>query len=173
MRKIKSNFFISLDGVVESPDQWHFPYFDDEMGAAVSAGFATADALLMGRVLYNEWAAYWPEHADEPFGDVMNSIKKYVVSNSLQAAEWQNSEIISGDVAQKLTDVKAPGRWRHRHIRQPHHRPLAAAQGACLTSSTCSYTRSSSATAWLGSFRRTSRASPSSYGAHKTSRPAC
>ena len=38
MRKIKSHFFISLDGVVESPDQWHFPYFDDEMGAAVGAG---------------------------------------------------------------------------------------------------------------------------------------
>jgi dihydrofolate reductase len=96
MRKIKSNFFISLDGVVESPDKWHFPYFDDEMGAAV-----------MGRVLYDEWAAYWPEHADEPFGDVMNSMKKYVVSNSLQAAEWQNSEIVSGDVAQRLADIKA------------------------------------------------------------------
>lgn len=65
-----------------------FPYFDDGMGAA--AGFATADALLMGRVLYDQWAAYWPEHADEPYGDVMNSIKKYVVSNSLQA-EWRNS----------------------------------------------------------------------------------
>lgn len=107
MRKIKSYFFISLDGVVESPEKWHFPYFDEEMGAAVGAGFATADALLMDRVLYDEWAAYWPEHADEPFGDVMNSIKKYVVSNSLQAAEWQNSAIISGDVAQKLTDIKA------------------------------------------------------------------
>jgi dihydrofolate reductase len=107
VRKIKSNFFISLDGVVESPDKWHFPYFDDEMGAAVGAGFATVDALLMGRVLYDEWAAYWPDHADEPFGDVMNSMKKYVVSNSLQAAEWQNTEIISGDVAQKLTDIKA------------------------------------------------------------------
>ena len=58
MRKIKSNSFISLDGVVESPDKWHFTYFDDEMGAAVGAGFATADALLMGRGLYNEWAAY-------------------------------------------------------------------------------------------------------------------
>jgi dihydrofolate reductase len=107
VRKIKSNFFISLDGVVESPDKWHFAYFDDEMGAAVGAGFATADAMLMGRVLYDEWAAYWPEHADDPFGDVMNSMKKYVVSNSLQTAEWQNSEIISGDVAQKLTDIKA------------------------------------------------------------------
>jgi dihydrofolate reductase len=107
VRKIKSYFFISLDGVVESPDKWHFPYFDDEMGAAVGAGFATADALLMGRVLYEEWAVYWPEHADEPFGDVMNSIKKYVVSNSLHTAEWQNSEIITGGVAQKLSDIKA------------------------------------------------------------------
>jgi dihydrofolate reductase len=106
VRRIKSYFFVSLDGVVESPDRWHFPYFDEEMGNAVGAGFATADALLMGRVLYEEWAAYWPEHADEPFGDVMNSIKKYVVSSSLQAAEWQNSELVSGDVAQKLTDIK-------------------------------------------------------------------
>ncbi|HYY64570.1 MAG TPA: dihydrofolate reductase family protein [Gaiellaceae bacterium] len=106
MRKIKSYFFISLDGVVESSDKWHFPYFDDEMGTAVGAGFATADALLMGRVLYEEWAAYWPEHADEPFGDVMNSIKKYVVSHSPQAAEWQNSEIVSGDVAGKLAKIK-------------------------------------------------------------------
>jgi dihydrofolate reductase len=107
VRKIKSNFFISLDGVVESPDKWHFPYFDEEMGAAVSAGFATADAMLMGRVLYDEWAAFWPEHADEPFGDVINSMKKYVLSNSLSAAEWQNTELISGDAAAKLTEVKA------------------------------------------------------------------
>ena len=107
MRKIKSNFFIALDGVVESPDQWHFPYFDDEMGAAVGAGFATTDAMLMGRVLYDEWSAYWPEHADDPFGDVMNSMKKYVVSNSLATAEWQNTEVLSGDVAGKLAAIKA------------------------------------------------------------------
>ena len=107
MRKIKSNFFISLDGVVESPDEWHFPYFDDEMGEAVGAGFATTDAMLMGRVHYEQSAAYWPEHADEDFGDVMNSMKKYVVSNSLETAEWENTEIVSGDVASKLTDLKA------------------------------------------------------------------
>jgi dihydrofolate reductase len=107
MRKIKSNFFISLDGVVEAPDRWHFPYFDDEMGAMIGAGFATTGAMLMGRVLYEEWAAYWPEHADAPLGDVMNSMKKYVVSDSLRAAEWQNSELISGDVAQRLRDLKS------------------------------------------------------------------
>jgi dihydrofolate reductase len=107
MRKIKSNFFISLDGVVESPDKWHFPYFNDQMGAAVGAGFDTADAVLMGRVLYEEWAAYWPDHADEPFGDVINSSKKYVLSNALTSAEWQNTEILSGDVASKLAELKA------------------------------------------------------------------
>ena len=128
MRKIKSNFFISLDGVVESPDKWHFPYFDDEMGAAVGAGFATADAMLMGRVLYEEWAAYWPEHADEPFGDVMNSMKKYVVSSSLQAAEWQNTEVVSGDVAQKLTRSR-PRKAATSRCPERHHRPLAAARG--------------------------------------------
>ncbi|MBV9917334.1 MAG: dihydrofolate reductase family protein [Solirubrobacterales bacterium] len=62
--------------------------------------------MLTGRVLYNEWAAYWPEHADEPFGDVMNSMQKYVLSNSLPTAKWQNTELISGDVASKLT-IKA------------------------------------------------------------------
>jgi dihydrofolate reductase len=107
MRKIKSNFFISLDGVVESPDKWHFPYFNDEMGAAVGAGFSTADAVLMGRVLYEEWAAYWPQNADQPFGDVINDIQKYVVSNSLQQAEWQNTEVLSGDAAGKLKELKA------------------------------------------------------------------
>jgi len=107
MRKIKSNFFISLDGVVESPDKWHFPYFDDEMGAAIGAGAANVAAYLMGRVLYEEWAAYWPEHADEPFGDLLNKTKKYVVSNTLTSAEWENSEILSGDVASKIAELKA------------------------------------------------------------------
>jgi dihydrofolate reductase len=107
VRKIKSNFFISLDGVVESPDKWHFPYFDDQMGAAVGAAAEGVDAYLMGRVLYDEWAAYWPEHADEPFGDVLNATKKYVVSNTLTSAEWENSEILSGDVASKLAELKA------------------------------------------------------------------
>jgi dihydrofolate reductase len=108
MSKIKSNFFISLDGVVEAPDKWHFPYFNDQMGAAIGAGAAGVGAYLMGRVLYEEWAAYWPEHADEPFGDVLNVTKKYVVSNTLTSAEWENSEILSGDdVASKLAELKA------------------------------------------------------------------
>src|SRR5262245_19545063 len=109
MRKVKSNFFISLDGVVESPDKWHFNYFNDEMGAAIGSGAANVSAYLMGRVLYEEWAAYWPEHADEPFGDVLNATRKYVDSNTLTSAEWTNSEIVSGDVAGKVEGLKADG----------------------------------------------------------------
>lgn len=107
MRSIKSHLFISLDGVVEAPDEWHFPYFDDDMGEAVGAGFAATDAMLMGRVHYEESAAYWPDHADEPFGDVMNSMKKYVVSNTLQSADWENSEILGGDAAGRLREIKS------------------------------------------------------------------
>ena len=108
MRKIKSYFFISLDGVVEAPDQWHFPYFDDEMGAAVGAGFAGVDAMLMGRTLYEEWAAFWPENADQPFGDVINPMKKYVISNGLSEATWENTELISGEkAAETLAAIKA------------------------------------------------------------------
>lgn len=116
MGKIVSNFFISLDGVVESPDQWHFPYFNDEMGAAIGEGMATCGAFLMGRVLYREWAEYWPgQERTEPdnvqadaneFADFINAIPKYVVSNTLKEASWRNTTVISGDVAAQLRELK-------------------------------------------------------------------
>lgn len=105
--KIVSNFFIALDGVVESPDKWHFPYFNDEMGAAVEEGMETAKAFMMGRVLYNEWADYWPNQgADVPFASFINNLPKYVVSNSLTEARWNNSTVISGDVAANIREIK-------------------------------------------------------------------
>jgi dihydrofolate reductase len=111
MRKIFSNFFISLDGVVEAPDRWHFDYHDDEMDAAIGAGTSDSDAFMMGRALYDAWAEYWPAHADQPFGDIINARKKYVLSNTLQTAAWENTEIISGDdVARQIAELKAgPG----------------------------------------------------------------
>jgi dihydrofolate reductase len=106
--RIVSNFFISLDGVVESPDQWHFPYFNDEMGAAVDGGVANASAFLMGRVLYQEWSQYWPNaDVDIDFASFINSVPKYVVSNTLDGAEWENTTVISGDVAGALAALKA------------------------------------------------------------------
>ena len=52
MRKIVAGTFVSLDGVMESPDKWHFPYFDDKMGEAVGSQMAEADAMLLGRVTW-------------------------------------------------------------------------------------------------------------------------
>jgi dihydrofolate reductase len=107
MGKIVSNFFISLDGVVEAPDKWHFPYFNDEMGAAVEKGVQGTAAFLMGRKLYEEWAEYWPTEGDaEDFASFINNVPKYVVSNTLREAAWNNTSIISGDVASQLRDVK-------------------------------------------------------------------
>src|SRR2546425_9754891 len=99
MRKLVAAFFISLDGVVESPDKWHFPYFSDEMGEVIGAAMAEADAMLMGRVNYQEWAAYWPNQSgdDEQFADYINNVPKFVVSTTLEKVEWNNSTLIKGD----------------------------------------------------------------------------
>ena len=58
MRKVVASEFVSLDGVVESPEKWHFPYFNDQMGDAIGTAMAASDAMLMGRMLYEEWAAF-------------------------------------------------------------------------------------------------------------------
>src|SRR6185295_15629519 len=107
MGRIVSNFFMSLDGVVEAPDQWHMPYFNDEMGDAIGKGMATNRGFLMGRVLYHEWAAFWPAQGeDNEFAGFFNAHPKYVVSNSLDRADWNNTTIVSGDVAQQLRDLR-------------------------------------------------------------------
>ena len=108
MGKIVSNFFISLDGVVEAPNEWHFPYFNDEMGAAVGKGMETAAAFLMGRVLYEEWSEYWSSQGpDVPFSSFINEIPKYVLSNTLTEAKWNNTTLVHGDeAAGRLREVK-------------------------------------------------------------------
>ena len=108
MGRIVSNFFISLDGVVERPDQWHFPYFDDAMGAVIGRGMESSRAWMMGRRLYDEWSAYWPEQsADEPFAEFINTTPKYVLSSSLRGAAWQNTTVLSDDVAAQVRAAKA------------------------------------------------------------------
>jgi dihydrofolate reductase len=111
MGRIVSNFFISLDGVVERPDQWHFPYFDDAMGEVVGAGMETAGAFLMGRTLYREWSEYWPAQGPEvPFSDFINGIPKYVLSHHAGDADWQNTTVITGpddaSVAAQVRELK-------------------------------------------------------------------
>jgi dihydrofolate reductase len=108
---IKSSLFISLDGVIESPETWHFPYFDDQMGAVVGEMMSDNDAILIGRHTYDAFASYWP-NADpaDPTTEVMNGTRKYVVSNTLTEPRWENSTVITGDVASELIKLKADSR---------------------------------------------------------------
>ncbi|MEU6780082.1 dihydrofolate reductase family protein [Nonomuraea angiospora] len=107
MAKIISSFFISLDGVVESPDQWHFPYWNDEMGAVVEAGMRSAAAMLMGRKLYDEWSAYWTSaESDKEIAATFNALPKYVVTSTLEKADWENTTVVNGDVAAGLRELK-------------------------------------------------------------------
>jgi dihydrofolate reductase len=113
MRKLTASFFISLDGVVEAPQNWHFPYFSDEMGAAVGEAMAASDAFLLGRRTYEEWAAFWPTEAaaGSPMAGAMNATQKYVVSTTLDKVGWQNSTLLEGDLAKAVTELKAkPGK---------------------------------------------------------------
>jgi dihydrofolate reductase len=114
MRKVVASEFVSLDGVVESPDKWHFPYFNDQMGDAIGVAMDASDAMLMGRVLYEEWAAYWPnQDPDEnPVAARMNGVRKYVVSTTLEEPlEWQNSTLIGDNVAEEISRLKEqPGK---------------------------------------------------------------
>lgn len=107
MGKIVSNFFISLDGVVESPDKWHFPYFNDEMGEIIGAGMETTGAFLMGRKLYDEWSSYWPGQGPEvPFSEFINAIPKYVLSTTAKDPVWQNTTVLSDDVVSAVQNLK-------------------------------------------------------------------
>jgi dihydrofolate reductase len=111
MKKITAGLFISLDGVVEAPDQWHFPYFNDEMGAAVDAGLGAADTILFGRKTYDSFAGAWPEREaaggeDAHFAKVLGDARKIVVSNQRLELTWRNSEQLQGDLIEAVTALK-------------------------------------------------------------------
>jgi dihydrofolate reductase len=106
MRKVTASLFSSLDGVVEAPNEWQFA-FDDEMGAAVTRLFDELDTVLLGRVTYSEWAAYWPTSTDEPFASWINSTPKYVASSTLDSVDqWSNSTLIKGSVADFVAELR-------------------------------------------------------------------
>ena len=111
MRKITSDMFISLDGVVEAPDQWHFPYFNDEMGVAVDATIGAADTILLGRKTYDSFAGAWPEREaaggeDASMARALGDARKIVVSNQQLEFTWRNSEQLQGDLVEAVTALK-------------------------------------------------------------------
>jgi dihydrofolate reductase len=109
MRKLKLAMYVSLDGVVEDP-AWTMPFWDDQLSDMQEEYLFDSDALMLGRVTYEGFAASWPTMEDTgEFGEKMNSMPKYVASRTLDRGEW-NAEIMQGDVATEVGKLKAePG----------------------------------------------------------------
>jgi len=111
VRKIVAGLFVSLDGVIEDANEWTGPWFNEEVGQAVGSMIAAQDAMLLGRVTYDGFAAHWPQQTGE-LADTMNGTAKYVVSDTLESADWQNSTLIRRDrAAAEIAELKQrPGK---------------------------------------------------------------
>lgn len=104
MATIVSTLFMALDGVVEIDPAWHFPYFDDQMGAAVGEDYEGVDALVLGRVTYDSFAGAWPEREaaggeDAGFAAQLGDTRKLVATRGDQDLGWRNVEAVRGDLA--------------------------------------------------------------------------
>lgn len=104
MRKLVVTEFLSLDGVMENP-MWTFPYWNDETAKFKGDEGEASDALLLGRVTYEGFAAVWPTSKDEG-ADYFNGIRKYVASTTLKNVEWKNSVLLQGDIVQEVNKLK-------------------------------------------------------------------
>lgn len=125
MRKLIVSEFMTLDGVMQAPggkDEdldggfpyggWTIPYWHDDIGGAFDRIMKNVDALLLGRKTYVTHAeAFEPMPPGDPFGDMMNAPKHYVVSRTLEKPIWRNTTIIRGNVIESIRALKAePGR---------------------------------------------------------------
>ncbi|MEV4122251.1 dihydrofolate reductase family protein [Micromonospora sp. NPDC049645] len=112
MAKVISTLFISADGVAEIDPDWHFPYFDENMGRAVTEDYDAADVLLIGRETYDSFAGAWPGREaaggeDAPFAKQLGDVRKVVVSRQPLEFSWRNSELIDGDLLDAVSALKA------------------------------------------------------------------
>jgi dihydrofolate reductase len=105
MRKLVESTFMSLDGVIESPQEWSPPYWDDEHAQYAYDLLFSADALLLGRKTYEGFAQAWPGRTGDDYSDRINSMPKYVASRTLRDPTW-NATVIDGDVAEALAKLK-------------------------------------------------------------------
>ena len=119
MRKLIVSTFVTLDGVMQAPGGpeedptggftyggWTVNYWDDMMGQVMGGYMAKPFELLLGRKTYEIFAAHWPNIKDDPVADKLNSIKKYVVSGTLDEVKWNNSTLIMGNVVQAIRNLK-------------------------------------------------------------------
>lgn len=115
MALVVSTLFVSLDGVVEIAPEWHFPYFDDHMGAAVDEDYTGVGVLLLGRSTYDSFAGAWPDRElageeDADFGRRLGDTRKVVVTHRDDDLGWRNVERLEGDLPTVVAALKAtPG----------------------------------------------------------------
>ena len=120
MRKVSVTISLSLDGVMQAPGRpdedtrggfqrggWALPYNDPVMGRVMGEGMAQTGALLLGRRTYEDFAGYWPHQKDNPFTEVLDSIRKYVASRTLtEPLPWKNSTLLQGDATEAVAPLK-------------------------------------------------------------------
>jgi dihydrofolate reductase len=111
MKKISAGLFTSVDGVVGEPASWHFPYFCEELGAAVTEQLGGAETILFGRVTYDSFAGAWPAReeageADAPMAKSLGDARKIVVSRTPLEFTWRNSEQLRGDLVEGVKALK-------------------------------------------------------------------
>jgi len=107
MRKVVVTEFITLDGVIEAPHEWSFPYWGDEIAKFKLDETFASNALLLGRVTYLAFAESWPDRTDDSgFADRFNSLPKYVVTTTLTEGSWNNSHIIRDNVVAEIEKLK-------------------------------------------------------------------
>jgi dihydrofolate reductase len=112
VRKIINSTYISVDGVMESPQDWPPSTVPDERSGRIQTDLLFAcDTVLMGRRTYEGFAPAWSARSGDPYSDRINAMEKYVVSSTLRDPEWNNSTVISGDVVSEIARLKQqPGK---------------------------------------------------------------
>jgi len=107
MGKLTTTCFITLDNVVQDPHLWSGDYQSEDTGLLNDSVLREADAMVLGKTTYEGFAAAWPSRSGEPFADKFNSMPKYVVSTTLETADWNNSTILAEDPFARIRELKA------------------------------------------------------------------
>lgn len=109
-RKLVESTFTTLDGVINDPQRWSPPYWDDDHSSYAQRLLFDADALVLGRRTYEAFAEAWPTRSGDEYTDKINSMPKHVASRTLKESTW-NATVIQGDVAEGVAALKQqPGR---------------------------------------------------------------
>ncbi len=107
MRKLIIAQYASLDGVVESPEQWHLPYADDNMFRTLRQVNSECDTMLLGRVTYQVFAhSFANAPADDPVAAEVNRPAKVLVSATVTEPSWARTTVINGDVVDQVRRLK-------------------------------------------------------------------